>query len=512
MNISTISRFRSLRRKKAILNTLAGFSYQVTSIISGFILPYLILRAFGSQYNGLISSVTQFFGIISLFRLSISGVTRAALYKPLSERKIDDVSAIILATQNFIRKIAKIFLVAMVIFAIFYPFIVKNNFDYLFTFSLILILGFGTFIQYYFGIPYQILLQADQRQGFLFILQILAVIVNTLLAVFLIYIGASIHIIKFFGAVSFSLIPFILFFYTNKKYNLNKHITPNDNALRQKWDSFGHATAVFIHSNTDIILLTLFTNVYEVSVYMVYSLVTNGLKTLFKSLTISVGPTFGDMLAKNEINSIKKNFDLFEYLSISFGTMLFTTAGIMMLPFISIYTFGVEDVEYIRPVFSFILVLSSAFFCFRIPYQMITEVAGHFKETRNGAFFEAFANIIISLFFFIKIGLVGVAIGTLFATVFRTLQYVFYLRNNILKRSIFLFFKQFIIASIISYVSVFIFFELNIYLPNNFFDFSFYLLFFIIIQGLVFFIFSLIFNRQLLLETTKFFTRSIKSK
>ena len=73
-------------------------------------------------------------------------------------------------------------------------------------------------------------------------------------------------------------------------------------------------------------------------------------------------------------------------------------------------------------------------FCIRLPYHMLVDAAGHFKQTRNGAIFEAFLNVIVSVTLVIKFGLIGVTIGTFCALLFRTLQYSVYASKNILHR------------------------------------------------------------------------------
>lgn len=431
-----------MRSRKALKNTFAGILYEATALICGFVGPRLILGAFGSDYNGITSSITQFLSCVVLFKTSIAGVTRVALYKPLSESNDEEISGIMRATELFIRKVALIFAISMLAFSVVYPFLVREDFDWLFSASLVLILGITTFVQYYFGVTYQILLEADQKQGFLYLVQIFTTILNTILAAFLIKMKASIHIVKLGSAVAFSLNPILINWYVHKNYRINKSAPPNRKAIKQRWDAFGQATAAFVHNNTDMVVLTIFSSVYEVSVYTVYYMVCNGLKTLLKTFTSSIGAAFGNMMAKGEKIAIQKNMDIFEYVAITCTTVIFTVAGIMMLPFVSVYTKGVTDVEYVRPLFSVLMVVGMAFFCYRIPYQAIVEAAGHYKQTRNGAMFEAVANIIISIGTVIKFGLIGVAIGTLFANIFRTVQYVSYLQRNILNRSPLLFFKQ----------------------------------------------------------------------
>lgn len=68
-----------MRTKKAVLNMVFGLIYQVIAIICGLITPRLILATFGSTYNGVISSATQFLNMINILTLGITGTTRVAL-------------------------------------------------------------------------------------------------------------------------------------------------------------------------------------------------------------------------------------------------------------------------------------------------------------------------------------------------------------------------------------------------------------------------------------------------
>ena len=73
-----------MRGRKTLKNTIYGLLYEATAIICNLILPRIILSSFGSQYNGVIGSITQFLNVIALFQSGIGGVTIAALYKPLA--------------------------------------------------------------------------------------------------------------------------------------------------------------------------------------------------------------------------------------------------------------------------------------------------------------------------------------------------------------------------------------------------------------------------------------------
>ena len=67
-----------MRSKKAILNIITSLLLQVVVLICGFIVPKLIITKFGSNVNGLISSITQFLAYITLLEAGFGPVVNAA--------------------------------------------------------------------------------------------------------------------------------------------------------------------------------------------------------------------------------------------------------------------------------------------------------------------------------------------------------------------------------------------------------------------------------------------------
>ena len=74
-----------MKNKVTLVNMISSLALQVCTIISGFIIPKIILSYFGSDVNGLISSLNQFLSYISLLEGGVTGVVAANLYKPKSE-------------------------------------------------------------------------------------------------------------------------------------------------------------------------------------------------------------------------------------------------------------------------------------------------------------------------------------------------------------------------------------------------------------------------------------------
>ena len=115
-----------MRSKKALISMIVAFILQIVNIISGLIVPRMIIGTFGSSVNGLISSITQFLGYISLLQLGVGGVTRAALYKPLAYSNTEQISKVIKATDIFFKKIAILSGLYIGILALVYPYITDH--------------------------------------------------------------------------------------------------------------------------------------------------------------------------------------------------------------------------------------------------------------------------------------------------------------------------------------------------------------------------------------------------
>jgi len=438
-----------MRAKKAALNSVSVLIYEIIAVICGLILPRLILSHFGSDYNGVTASISQFIAYVTLLSAGVGGVTQAALYKPLAEHDINKISGIIRATEIFMRKVALIFVGGLVVFALLYPFMVSGEFDWLFTFTLVMILGIGTFVRYFFGITYRFLFNADQRSYIPTVIHICTTVLNTIVASVLILSGFEIRVVKLASALVFCIDPLLIYLLARKRYKINRQVLPDNSAIKQRWDAFAQQVANFVQKNTDIVILTIFTGIWEVSVYAVYFLIIRNIKTIITSLMgPGIGAAFGNMLAKNEQENVQKNLQLYEFLSNSLSVLFFTCTAMLIVPFIEVYTKGIVDVDYYRPMFAYIACGAQFFFVLRLPYQALVKAAGHFKQTRNGAIVEMCLNIVISTALVYLLGLVGVVIGSLVAMLLRTLQYAKYSSRYIVKRSFWLVIKKLLLSII----------------------------------------------------------------
>ena len=91
-------------------NAVSALMLQLATMVQGLILPRLILTYFGSEVNGLVSSVTQFLGFISLLEGGLGAVVLAELYRPIEEWDDKKISRILEACQAFFNHLAIAFI------------------------------------------------------------------------------------------------------------------------------------------------------------------------------------------------------------------------------------------------------------------------------------------------------------------------------------------------------------------------------------------------------------------
>lgn len=457
------------RKKRLALNTSTSLFYQIVMIICGFILPRLILESFGSEVNGLVNSITQFLTIISFLELGVGAVIQSSLYKPLAEKDSDQISRVLVSGQKFFTKLARILLIYVVILMVAYPFIANQKFGFVYTATMIGVISISSFAQYYFGVINSILLTADQKGYVSYITQTITLLMNTAACFILIKIGASIHLVKLVTSMIYVIRPLVLAIYTRKHYNLNWKITYTKEPIKQKWNGVAQHISAVVLDGTDNIVLTIFSNLKDVSIYSVYSIVTSGVKQLFMSMTNGIQALIGEMWAKQEVEELNDFFSWVEWLLHTGTILIFGITSALIIPFIQVYTKGVSDVNYIQPLFAILIVVANAGHCLKLPYNIMILAGGHYQQTQSNYIIAAILNISISVIAVKRFGLVGVAVGTVVAMFYQTVWMAWYDSKNLIKWPFKNFLKQIFVDALIV---ILLHFFINLSFTRSWFEMS----------------------------------------
>ena len=258
---------KHVKLSKSKLNIVTTLLCQLVATACGIVVPRILIGGFGSAAYGVTVSITQFLSYITLLEGGIGGVARAKLYGPLAAGDDREISAVYHAEASFFRHVALVFLFYSAALGLAFPYLAKVAFfSRGYVFALVLVISLATLAKYVFGLPNLTLMVADQKLYINNYIMIGTTIVNTALVLILVNRSCDLLWVKLGSSVIFLVRPLLYTLYVRKHYALRK---TEKAVLEQKWTGIGQHIAFFLHTNTDVVLLTLLADVRLVAVYAV---------------------------------------------------------------------------------------------------------------------------------------------------------------------------------------------------------------------------------------------------
>lgn len=418
------------KAKRNIVSTLIS---QLVTTVCGVVIPGVMISVFGSAMYGLTTSIAQFLSYISLVEGGIARVARAELYVPLAKKDDYEVSRVYHAIRWFFTFVSVAFVGYTLLMSLVYFDIAQvTDVGRTYTFFMIWVISAGTLAKYMGGISNLTLLNADQKQYVGNVIVTTATMLNALLVVILSKAGCDLLVVKIGSSLVYVAQPICYSLYVRKHYKLPP-VGKDISKLQQKWTGMGQHIAYFLHNNTDVVILTLFADLRYVAVYSVYRLVISSIRKITASFSSGMEAAFGEKIARNEHSALQNIFFKYKHMLSFVSVVLFGTTVVLVVPFVRLYTAGVTDADYIQPAFAVVLLFAEAIDCFMHPCCSLPISANKLRETRWGSYGEAAINVVLSLILVQWNPLVGIALATLLATVFKSIYYMRYSAKHILQ-------------------------------------------------------------------------------
>ncbi len=422
-------------KKKIQSNLFIGITSQILTIVLGIIIPRLTLTNYGSEVNGLLNSVTQIYSYIALLEAGIGLATVQALYKTIGNKDKDKTNAVLAATNRYYHRTGLWYLVAIFIFSVVYPLFIHTEIPLLTIILVIVLNGLGSVINYFFQAKYFLLLQAEGKNYIRASLDMFTNMLKNIAKIVLMAMGADVVFVQLLSMI-ISLIQMLYMTWYIKKYYswIDLSVTPDFESISQSKNVLVHQISGLIYNNTDTITLTVFCGLKIVSVYSMYTLLFGMISTALSTVSNSVMFTIGQAFHTDKKKFLKL-YDMYEscYMAIVFA--LYSIAYYFILPFLRVYTYGVNDIDYIDQYLPIMFIVTYLLSCGRSAPNMAINFAGHFKKTQNRAIIEAGINLVTSIIGVQFIGIYGVLLGTILALLYRTNDMIIYTSKYILKRS-----------------------------------------------------------------------------
>lgn len=419
--------------QKIKYNLIIGILGQIVTLILGIVIPKLVLTSYGSEINGLISSITNIYAYIAIVEAGITAASCQALYKPIAEQNRNDINGVLSATNRYYHKTGTIYLLLIFLFSILYPLFIKTELPFYSVVLIILFNGVGGVVNFFVHGKYLILLKADGKNYIRAGVEIFTTVAKQIAKIVFIALGYDVVLVQFVTMlVSFVQMLYITF-YIKKNYGwIDLKAKPNFKAVSQSKNVLVHQVNYLISANTDTVILTFFCDLKIVSVYslyiLLYNMVDKVLHIVRDALEFKIANYF--YTSKEKFLSFFRAYEVY-YIAFSFS--LYSVVEYFIHPFLKIYTAEVTDINYIVKYLPLFFALTKIWTVLGYPCDAMIHISGHFKQTQKAAIIESVINVTVSLALVSHYGIIGVLIGTVISAIFRALYRIIYVHTNVIE-------------------------------------------------------------------------------
>lgn len=422
-------------KKKVVYNMALGISSEAITILLGILVPHFILTSYGSEINGLLHSVTQIYSYVALLEAGVGIATVQALYKTLGNQNREKTNSVLSATNKFYHRTGVFYLLAILIFSVFYPSCIRTEIPTVTIVLIIVFNGLGSVINFFFQGKYFLLLQADGKNYVKTSLTMFINVFKNIAKILLMAWGFDVVFVQMIAMVVSIIQMIYISWYIKKNYSwIDLKVKPDFEALSQNKNVLVHQISGLIFNNTDNILLTFFCGLKTVSVYSMYNLFFNMIVALQSTVSSSVVFVLGQTYHSDKKRFVKL-YNCYELYYVTLVFALYSVVNFFILPFLQVYTRDVTDINYINKYLPMLFTAIWLLSCARNAPNNVINFEGHYKQTQWRTILEATINITVSIVAIQFFGIYGALIGTIVALLYRTNDIIIYANRKILKRS-----------------------------------------------------------------------------
>lgn len=439
-------------------NVVSSLIYQVVLIALGFLLPRLYLENFGSEVNGVLSTIKQIFAYMILLEAGVGLATTQALYKRIGEKDYKSANSVLAATNTYYVRTGIIYLAIVMVIAVVYAYVIPNPINPNVLFFIVLLNAVPSLFSYFVQAKYRILMEVDGRKYVINNSDTIVQLASNAGKVLVLLLTDSLILIQaVYCVIALGQLAY-LYFYAKRRYKwIDLKAKPDFSAIAQKNSVLVHQLSGMVFNNTDIILISLMCDFKAVSVYSIYCIFFSQMQNFVTSVVSGLNFALGQMFHVDR-NKFLKVFSAYETVYIMATFIIYTLMAVFLLPLIQMYTGGINDANYSNVYLVFLFVIMNLLANGKLPTNSVIEYSGDFQKTRPHAIWEMIINIVASVVAIRFLGICGAIIGTIAALVYRSIVMIHFTNKKVLERSQWATYKHWVINGAVFALIMVIFF------------------------------------------------------
>ncbi|MBQ2841001.1 MAG: polysaccharide biosynthesis C-terminal domain-containing protein [Oscillospiraceae bacterium] len=426
-------------------NLLSGVLYQVVLIALSFLLPRLYLENFGSEVNGVLSTIKQIFVYMLLLESGVGLAATQALYKPVAEKNHNKINSVISATHSYYVKVGVMYALTVLLIALVYEYIIPTGIKPGVVFGIVILTALPQLFSYFFQAKYRILLEVDGRKYVITNSETILQLLSNVAKILVILLTNNLLLMQLSYCILSLLQLLYVYVHAKRRYKwLSIKTQPDYEAISQRKSVLVHQISGMVFNNTDILLLSFLCDFRVVSVYTIYNIFFSQIQTFITSIISGFSFALGQMFHTDRTKFMKV-YDVYETFYIMATFVIYTLMAVFLLPLIQIYTKGINDANYTNSLLVILFVVMNLLSNGKLPSNHVLEYSGKFEETRSHAIWEMIINIAVSIVSILKWGICGAILGTIVALLYRGTMMIYYSNRKVLMRGMFHTYKLWIV-------------------------------------------------------------------
>ncbi len=390
------------RTKTSLLNAITAMAMTLVNGLLGIVVTRLVIEAFGSDFNGLNSTANQIVNVLLIIEGGFTMASNVALFAPLTEGDYPLANGILSATRNKFKKMGGIFFLVGIAVAVVYGLVANSGLPREFISTVILMTVAPAAFNLYYATTYRVLLQTQQKEYIINIITICTIGLGHLANIVMISCGGPMWMVRFITMVFAFANSFMIAGYVKKKTPyLDLKQEPRAEMIQGTGDVMVQKITGVIYNSAPIVFLSISATggTALASVYAVYNNVFTMIKSLLHSVIDAPRLSFGQMLTERKKSDVWQAFAQYEFAAFAAVFVLLTSCCVLILPFVSLYTDGITDVNYYDVKIALLMVGISSLEMLHIPSGHMINMAGKFRISRD---FQVIACVVL---------VIGMAVG-----------------------------------------------------------------------------------------------------
>ncbi|MBO4640650.1 MAG: oligosaccharide flippase family protein [Treponema sp.] len=460
------------KKKNILLSSSIGVIEQIIVYVSQFIFRTIFLMVLTKEYLGITGLFSNVLQIFSLAELGIGGVIGYRLYKPVKENDIEKCAQLL----RFYKHVY--YIIALIVFfigCIYFPFISFtiadiNEVPADININLIYWLFVIQNVSSYFCVYVQSLLSADQKNYVLSFGNCIYILCSYIFKIIFLFIFRNYTIVLSTGIVINILYNIIIASYIKRKYKTVFNSKTNNIIREEKIQIFKDTGAMMCHkvgyvivNGTDSIILSKFIGIGVLGLYSNYQMISVAIDAVLGKMLGSFVSTIGNFSVDATSDEKYNIYKPLLFLNMWIASFCSICYFVLIEPFITIWL-GQDFL--LSTSVAIIISLNIFFNSSRIISGSFVSAVGMFVKDKVRPLIQALLNLIISIVLVIKIGIVGIFIGTLLSsllTVWWREGYLLY--KNLFNKNVFNYYLYYLFWFLITIIVSLLFWWICKFIP-----------------------------------------------